>query len=81
MELQLEVNEYKRCTGNLPFVERNALQNLRQRTEIVIKPADKDSAVVILSKEDYIKEADRQLSNQSYYQKLDADTTFDMCWK
>ena len=31
--------------------------------------------VVVLSKEDYIKLADRQLNNQSYYNKLDADPT------
>ena len=31
--------------------------------EIVIKPADKVSATVILSREDYIREAHRQLNN------------------
>ena len=50
-------------------------RNLRQRTDIVIKPADKGSAVVVLSKEDYLKEADWQLNNQDYYQKLDVDPT------
>ena len=63
VEHQLEVNKNKRCTDNLPSVERNALRNLQQRTDIVIKPADKGSAVVMLSKEDYIKEADRQLND------------------
>ena len=42
-----------------------------------MKPADKGSAVVVLSTEDYIKEADRQLNNQSYYKKLDADPPLD----
>ena len=67
VERQLKVNKNKQCADNLPSIERNAHQNLRQRTDIVIKPADKGSAVVVLSKEDYIKEADRQLNNQSYY--------------
>ena len=73
VEHQLEVNKNKRCTDNLPSVERNALQNLRQRTDIVIKSADKGSAVVVLIKADYIKEADRQLNNQSYFLKINAD--------
>ena len=32
--------------------------------------------MVVLSKNDYISEADRQLNNVSYYQKLTADPTF-----
>ena len=39
-----------------PVHERNALQNLQQPTDIVIKPADEGFVVVALSKEDYIKE-------------------------
>ena len=54
---QLQVNQLKRCTDNLTSAERIALRRLRQRMDVVIKPADKGSAVVILSKKDYIKEA------------------------
>ena len=42
---------------------------------MVIKPTDKGSAVVILSKEDYISEAERQLNNHAHYTKLDVDPT------
>ena len=31
--------------------------------------------MVVLSKEDYIKEADRQLNNTTYYQQLAEDAT------
>lgn len=41
---------------NLTREERAALENLRQRNDIIIKPADKGSAVVVLSKENNIKE-------------------------
>ena len=58
---------------NLSSGERRALNNLRTRRDIVIKPADKGSAVVVLSKEDYILEAERQLSNTAYYSKLAKD--------
>ena len=53
--LQANRHKYK---NNLPSEERIALRSLRQRTDIIIKPADKGSAVVTLSKTDYIKEAD-----------------------
>ena len=47
--------------------ERLALKNLRRRQDIVIKPADKGSSVVVLSKEDYIMKAEQQVSNTDYY--------------
>ena len=49
MEHQVEVNNNKVCKDTIPSVERNALWNLLQRTDIVIKLADKGSAVVMLS--------------------------------
>ena len=75
VERQLENLQTKRCKDNLPPEERSALKLLRQRTDIIIKPADKGSAVVVLSKEDYIKEANRQLNESVYYRKLPADPT------
>ena len=75
VERQLERLQDKRCKDNLPSDERLALKHLRQRTDIIIKPADKGSAVVVLSKEDYIKEADRQLNESVFYRKLSADPT------
>ena len=47
---------------NLTKEERKALKDLRNRDDIIIKEADKGSAVVVMSKADYIKEADRHLS-------------------
>uniref|UniRef100_A0AAR2JWK9 Uncharacterized protein n=1 Tax=Pygocentrus nattereri TaxID=42514 RepID=A0AAR2JWK9_PYGNA len=38
---------------------------------IVIKPADKGSITVIMDRNQYVKEANRQLNNPQYYQKLD----------
>ena len=53
----------------------SALKNFRQRTNIIIKPADKGSAVVVLSKDDYINEANRQLNESVYHRKLPVDPT------
>ena len=75
MQQQLETNQLKRCTDNLTSDERIALLKLRQRTDVVIKPADKRSTVVILSKKDYITEAERQLNYHTHYLRLNADPT------
>ena len=55
--------------------ERIALHNLWQRTDVAIKPADKGSAVVGFSKEDYIDEVERQLNNHAHYIRLNTDPT------
>ena len=60
---------------NLSPLERQALKYLQRRRDIVIKPADKGSAVVVLRKEDYINEADRQLRNEDHYRKLENNPT------
>ena len=75
MKSQLNDPRAKRLKDNLPSEEKKALKSLRQRIDIIIKPADKGSAVVVLNREDYIREADRQLNNHTYYQKLTADPT------
>lgn len=59
-----------RETQNLDKEENRALRHLRQNKNIVIKPADKGSAVVIMDREAYIKEAERQLNQVQYYKKL-----------
>uniref|UniRef100_A0AAY4A928 Reverse transcriptase n=1 Tax=Denticeps clupeoides TaxID=299321 RepID=A0AAY4A928_9TELE len=48
-----------------------ALQELKRNKEIVIKPADKGSVVVIMDREQYVWEANRQLSKTEHYQRLD----------
>ena len=47
---------------NLTPGERTVLQNLRSNEDIIIKPADKGSGVV-MDKSAYIREAERQLSD------------------
>ena len=56
---------------NLTTSERQSICKLRQNLDIVIKPADKGSATVIMDRQDYINEAERQLGNPDHYKKLD----------
>ncbi|XP_038075657.1 uncharacterized protein LOC119743326 [Patiria miniata] len=55
--------------------EREALKTLRARKDIIIKPADKGSAAVVMGRQQYIDEAMRQLNNQTNYKPLDTDPT------
>jgi len=55
---------------NLSTEEAKALTELGANKDIIIKPADKGSAVVILDREQYLREGYRQLNDQTYYSKL-----------
>ena len=55
---------------NLTKEEIKALHELKERDDIIITKADKGGAVVILNVDDYLKEANRQLSNTEFYQEV-----------
>ena len=64
--------------SNITRDERLALQslrNLQERKEIMIRPADKGSAIVIQNATDYEREAMRQLADEKFYKKLNNDPT------
>ena len=58
--------------NNLTDPEITALKNLRRNSDIIIKPADKGSATVIMDRQNYINEGYRQLDDARYYEKIDA---------
>ena len=58
---------------NISKEQRSAIKELYNNTNIVIKPADKGGAIVILNREDYIKEGIRQLSDNNFYIQTDTD--------
>ena len=43
------------------------MRNLQSDRNVIIKPAGKGSAVVIWDRNDYLKEAEKQLSDRSTY--------------
>nr|XP_054762104.1 uncharacterized protein LOC129268590 [Lytechinus pictus] len=59
----------------LPREEHQALASLKNRSDIIIKPADKGSAVVVMDRQQYIDEAMKHLNNLSHYALLDSDPT------
>ena len=63
--------------SNLSQEVRQAVQDLRRRNDIGIKPADKAGAVVVWSRDLYNQEANRQLSDNRFYRRLHADPTLE----
>ena len=62
---------------NLKPYERSALHSLKKREDIVIKPA----AVVVMDREHYVSEAERQMNNSTFYKALDHDPTHEFAEK
>jgi hypothetical protein len=69
------VNLHARNTSNLTKEEKEAILELKQNPKIVIKKADKGSSIVVLNRSDYIKEAERQLSDNRFYEETPVDLT------
>lgn len=50
--------------------EREIIRELQENKNIVITPADKGSKIVIMDKQQYVREAHRQLANTKYYRPI-----------
>ena len=59
--------------NNLTKKEREALYSLKDDTSIIIKGADKVSVVVVWDREDYLKEAYRQLNDKEVFEQVPDD--------
>ena len=56
---------------NLTKVEKKAFVELKNNKDIVIKPGDKGSAIVIMDRSDYALEANRQLAVSRHYTTIE----------
>ena len=74
---QVSRSNFKKRTAysNLSLTEKQALDRLSKRDDIVIKPADKGVAVVVWARTLYLEEAQRHLSDARFYQRLNQDCT------
>ena len=64
--------------SNLSSSEQLSLQQLKSDRNIVIKEADKGSAVVVWDRGDYISEANRQLDDRQVYEEIEVDPTVNL---
>ena len=77
----LECKFNKNPLQNITKDERAGMRDLQNNPHIVIKKADKGSAVVIMNTTDYLREGYRQLSDGNFYTKLKDDPTIDLSKK
>ena len=59
--------------SNLTKAERNTLYLLRDDPSIIIKKADRGSAVVVWDREDYLREVNSKLSDKDIYREVKGD--------
>ena len=69
MDIEIHSKRY----NNLTKEERDALYSLRDDSTIIIKGADKGSVVVVRGREDYLKEAYKQLEDKEVYEEVSND--------
>ena len=65
----------ERKTNNLTKEQRAGILALQNNPDIVIKKADKGSAVVVMNTKDYLREGYRQVVDKDFYTKIDHDPT------
>ena len=72
-QTRLEIDNLKivHSKDNLNKDERAALHSIKSNRNFVLRRADKNNCTVIWDKNEYIKEAYRQLSSQVHYEEID----------
>ena len=78
VKLDITTAKPKPTQDNLTATERQGIGQLKQRQDIIIKPADKGSGTVVMDKTWHIDECNRQLTDTKFYQRLDEDITADI---
>lgn len=61
---------------NLTKAEMKALKSLQEKKSIMIKPADKGSAILMLDRSQYLWEGNRHVSDPNYYITLYPETIY-----
>ncbi|XP_045178135.2 uncharacterized protein LOC123538232 [Mercenaria mercenaria] len=67
---------HDKCTSNLSKSERKAMKALLNDNNIIIRPADKGSGIVIVDAEDYIKKLEKEVKDNASYMKTDGGAQY-----
>ena len=68
-----QISKQTQKQTNAPMPDTIGLHDLKSNNNIVIKPADKVSSIVIMNKDNYMKETCTQLHDGRFYKKIDND--------
>lgn len=74
-DLERLLTKQKVVPDNLTKNERSALQKLKNGDDINIKKGNKGSTRVVVEKQAYLAEANKQLTDDSFYKIPDSDPT------
>ena len=74
-ERLLDIEIPSKRFNNLTKDERNAMYTLKDDKSIIIKGAAKGAAVIVWDREDYLKEARKQLENKEVYLEVRNDSS------
>eukprot|EP00795_Rhopilema_esculentum_P014500 gene14500-biopygen4278 len=74
----LSVSPEGKNFSNLSPSELSSLDKLKCDKDIIIKEADKGSAVVVWDRGDYIMEANRQLDDRQVYEEVEVDPSVEL---
>ena len=69
----LSPKEKQNIKRNISHAQRKALNDLKDDDDIIIKPADKGGATIIMDKNYYESEINKLLGNTDFYKQLDDD--------
>ena len=69
----MQIDEQGENYPNLTKKEREAMKELMTGCNIIIKPADKGSGIVIWDKQDCLKQFENQLTHVNVYEKVERD--------
>ena len=72
-----EILEYKQALpwNNISKADKTILNEFSKKEDLVFPKADKGRATVIVDVKNYIKKANKILSNENYYKKLSQNLT------
>ena len=72
------LREAKPSKDNMTKREQIALKTLKKDPEIIITPADKGKALVVMDRKEYIAKMEEKLGDTSTYIKIDKDPTMEI---
>ena len=82
LALKAEVTDILKNTtqskSNLTKEELKAINNLRRDQSIIITPADKGKALVIMDKEEYVQKMEEKLADVTTYVRIEKDPTLEI---
>ena len=82
LALKAEVTDILKNTtqskSNLTKEELKAINNLRRDQSIIITPADKGKALVIMDKDEYVQKMEEKLADVTTYVRIEKDPTLEI---